>query len=276
MPASDWKVEVPKLISPGLYLWWIDEAGAEQLSESTSESVSPGHLYGGQAGATRWPSGKTVDATLASRLKSNHLAGGIRSSTFRLTLASALQSELGLVSTGSRKLSAQSEAEISEWMERHLTLTVHLFSDRDPLEDLESKTLAPIEPPLNLKGMPATSLRTRISDERRLLSADLKNETHSGSVEDQEAKEAEVEGEMKVRVRPLHLEKVTLHSEIEAILRGAGNQWMSTSDIAEAVNSRGRYQKKDGTTVSDFQVHGRTRNYDDLFERDGSRVRLIG
>jgi len=68
---------------------------------------------------------------------------------------------------------------------------------------------------------------------------------------------------------------VTLHEELATILGRRGNRWMSTSELAELVNSRGRYRKRDGSPVTAFQVHGRTRKYTDLFERDGSRVRLI-
>ena len=67
--------------------------------------------------------------------------------------------------------------------------------------------------------------------------------------------------------------KVTLHEEIAAILRQRGG-WMTTQEIADTVNERGNYVKKDGSAVTDFQIHGRTRNYPQLFERDGSRVRL--
>lgn len=68
--------------------------------------------------------------------------------------------------------------------------------------------------------------------------------------------------------------KITLHEEIADILRDGPSGWMSTQKIADLVNARGRYRKKDGSTVTDFQIHGRTRNYSDLFDRDGSRVRL--
>lgn len=68
----------------------------------------------------------------------------------------------------------------------------------------------------------------------------------------------------------------TLHAELRAILREAGNPWMTTAELAAAVNQRGRYVKGDGSLVDAFQVHGRTRNYPHLFERDGSRVRLNG
>jgi hypothetical protein len=67
---------------------------------------------------------------------------------------------------------------------------------------------------------------------------------------------------------------VTLHDELADILRARGNAWMTTSELANAVNDRGRYRKNDSSPVTAFQVHGRARQYAMLFERDGSRIRL--
>lgn len=67
--------------------------------------------------------------------------------------------------------------------------------------------------------------------------------------------------------------RVTLHREIQRILRAHGGP-MSTSDIAAEVNAAGRYRKRDGTPITRFQVHGRTRNYRHLFQRDGDLVLL--
>ena len=69
------------------------------------------------------------------------------------------------------------------------------------------------------------------------------------------------------------MSKATLHDEIQEILIANGNRWMTTHEIAEEVNRRNRYQKKDRSEVADYQIHGRTRNYNQLFERDGIRVR---
>ena len=66
----------------------------------------------------------------------------------------------------------------------------------------------------------------------------------------------------------------TLHEEIAAVLRERDNAWQTTAELAERVNKRGRFHKRDGTEVSAFQIHGRTRNYGEWFEREGSRVRL--
>jgi hypothetical protein len=72
-------------------------------------------------------------------------------------------------------------------------------------------------------------------------------------------------------------ERVKLHEEIADILRSSRNdEWMTTAEIAAIVNERGRYRKQNGTAVTNFQVHGRTRKYLHLFERQGSRVRLKG
>ena len=66
-----------------------------------------------------------------------------------------------------------------------------------------------------------------------------------------------------------------LHDEIAAILNENGNIWMTTREVAKLVNVRDRYRKRDGSPVTDFQIHGRTRNHPEMFERDGSKVRLV-
>ncbi len=68
---------------------------------------------------------------------------------------------------------------------------------------------------------------------------------------------------------------MTLHEAIEKLLRQKGKP-MTTSEIAFEINRNGWYQKKDGSAIDAFQVHGRTKNYSNLFDRDGSMVSLIG
>jgi hypothetical protein len=67
---------------------------------------------------------------------------------------------------------------------------------------------------------------------------------------------------------------VTLHEEIARILELASEEWLSTDEIAARVNHAERYQKRDHSVITPFQVHGRTRKYPALFERDGAQVRL--
>ena len=66
----------------------------------------------------------------------------------------------------------------------------------------------------------------------------------------------------------------TLHFEIARILRENGDHWMSTAELADAVNEAQRYQRRKPGPVTPYQVHGRTKNYDEMFERKGARVRL--
>jgi transcriptional regulator with XRE-family HTH domain len=66
----------------------------------------------------------------------------------------------------------------------------------------------------------------------------------------------------------------TLHLEIARILNENGNAWMTTREVADAVNRAKRYRRRVPGIVTPYQVHGRTKNYDEVFERKGARVRL--
>jgi len=68
---------------------------------------------------------------------------------------------------------------------------------------------------------------------------------------------------------------MTLHEAIEKLLRQIERP-MTTQQIADELNKNNWYQKKDGSTIQAFQIHGRTRNYANIFARDGSTVSLIG
>jgi len=67
---------------------------------------------------------------------------------------------------------------------------------------------------------------------------------------------------------------MVLHEEIVIILKEHGSP-MFTRAIADELNRRKLYSKKDGSPISDFQVHGPTRNYPDIFCRTGSQVSLL-
>ena len=68
---------------------------------------------------------------------------------------------------------------------------------------------------------------------------------------------------------------MTLHAAIEKLLQQTGRQ-MTTQEIADCLNKNKWYQKKDGSQITEFQIHGRTRNYPLLFNRKGSTVSLAG
>lgn len=265
--ASVWPGGLQRLDNPGLYSWWVDKDGAALLSQALPESIGPGLIYAGQAGATAWPSGKRSDATLASRVGGNHVGGRARSSTFRLTLASLLIQPLKLVPTAPRTLSPESESVLSQWIAQHLEVAIHLFPDADALAELEDRLLDTLDPPLNLKGRPMTAVRTRLAELRRAVSSERNSATGPT-----QKKASKPRRDARVAA-PSRSAQITLHEEIAAILNEQGG-WMTTQQIADAVNQRGRYSKRDGSEVTAFQIHGRTRKYEQLFERDGSRVRL--
>ncbi|WP_430593522.1 winged helix-turn-helix domain-containing protein [Humidisolicoccus flavus] len=66
-----------------------------------------------------------------------------------------------------------------------------------------------------------------------------------------------------------------LHEAIEEVLEIAGKS-MTTTEIADQINARGLYAKRDGSPVSALQIHGRTRNYPRLFSQAGSTISLAG
>ena len=64
---------------------------------------------------------------------------------------------------------------------------------------------------------------------------------------------------------------MTLHVAIEKLLNEKGTS-LSTNEIATELNKNKWYKKKDGSEISAFQIHGRTRNYPNIFDRQGSLV----
>ena len=126
------------------------------------------------------------------------------------------------------------------WMQRHLEVAVHPFANRDALASLEMMVLNALDPPLNLSGCTVTPLRSELSRHRLTLAGTVPSSTPSVET-----------GRSQAPVRStahkkaaMSQSKVTLHEEIAAILREHGD-WMSTQEIADAVNTRGNYSKKD-------------------------------
>ena len=68
---------------------------------------------------------------------------------------------------------------------------------------------------------------------------------------------------------------MTLHDALAVVLRERGNAWTTVKELADEVNRRGLYLKRDGSPIEPSQVHARTKNYASLFEKDGPKVRLI-
>jgi hypothetical protein len=146
------------LMVPGLYSWWVDDQGAADLSRGLGHPVPGGLIYAGQAGATRWPSGKRSQNTLWGRITGMHLGGAAEFSTFRRTLAAILRPLLGLDTEDDPKLSA--------WISTHLGISAVPVPDPDRLAEAETAVLDLLDPPLNLRGRPPTAIRARLAELR--------------------------------------------------------------------------------------------------------------
>ena len=171
VPASEWPAGAEGLDRPGLFAFWVDEAGAADLSRGLDLPLEAGRIWVGQAGATRWPSGRANSDTLGDRIARTHLQGRVRSSTLRLTLAGILFAQLELVVQASALLQASAEQDLSDWMSAHLSIAVHPHDDRDTLAGLEQAVAQRLEPPLNNEDyLPATSARQSVIALRRRIS----------------------------------------------------------------------------------------------------------
>jgi hypothetical protein len=172
VPVRDWPAGLTCLHRPGLYAWWVDETGAADLSRGLGLTVAPGRIYAGQAGATKWPSGKAGDNTLGKRVGQMHLGGKVRMSTFRWTLASLLFKQLDVEVQAAMVITPSSEQALTEWMREHLSIAVHPHDDRDTLGGLEHAILERLEPSLNPGHLPLTPVRERLTELRRRISRD--------------------------------------------------------------------------------------------------------
>ncbi len=140
---------------PGLYTWWIDEAGAADVSRGMGYPVAPGLLYAGKAGGHRREAAPS-SATLWGRIAGNHPRGNARSSTFRKSLAAVL---------GAAGV-AHSEDELTAWMHAHLRVHPLPVPSAD-VARLEDDLVARARPPLNLAGLPKDDARSALSPAAR-------------------------------------------------------------------------------------------------------------
>lgn len=169
VPASAWPGSLDGLDSPGLYAWWVDAAGAGELSDGLGEDLPAGRIYVGQAGAASSRAGLPSASTLRSRVTGDHLGGRVRSSTLRRTLASVLLVPLRLDLVGPRRLSAASEARLSDWMQDHLSVAVYAVDSGEHLAELEKCLVAALRPPLNVEHMLPSPMRSRLQELRAIV-----------------------------------------------------------------------------------------------------------
>lgn len=67
---------------------------------------------------------------------------------------------------------------------------------------------------------------------------------------------------------------MTLHEAIEKILQETGRP-MSTREIADIVNKRNLYTRRDGHPVSASQIAARVGNYENLFVKQLGKIKLV-
>lgn len=146
------------LRSPGLYSWWVDDAGAGDLSVGLEHEIAPGLIYAGLAGATR-RGGATSSNTLWGRITTMHLGKKHEFSTLRWSLGSILAQANGQ--------STIDEARLTLWMHAHLRVVLIPLANAHTLNDLETDILSELDPPLNLAKVARTPLRQRLSALRK-------------------------------------------------------------------------------------------------------------
>jgi ABC-type transporter Mla subunit MlaD len=81
-------------------------------------------------------------------------------------------------------------------------------------------------------------------------------------------------GEAAPRAPTATRERLTLHQALELVLRENDNRWMTVRELADEINARELYEKRDRTPIDPSQIHARANKYASMFEKDGANVRL--
>jgi hypothetical protein len=139
---------------PGMYSWWVDAAGADDLTAGLGHHIRPGLIYAGLAGATR-SGGAASSNTLWGRIATMHLGKRHEFSTLRRSLGSILAEAHGQPTID--------EEQLTRWMHAHLRVIPIPVADVDTLDRLESEVLTELDPPLNLAKLAKTPLRRQLS-----------------------------------------------------------------------------------------------------------------
>ena len=160
--ASQWPGALIGLDQAGLYAWWVDPAGAADLSLGLGLPLPEGLLYVGQAGATSTVSSAASAATLRSRIGGDHLRGKVRTSTLRCSLASVLLGPAALTLIGPKRLLPDSEDRLGAWMRVHLSVSAWAAPSGAHLAETEKQVVQALQAPLNLGHLGASALRGRV------------------------------------------------------------------------------------------------------------------
>lgn len=68
--------------------------------------------------------------------------------------------------------------------------------------------------------------------------------------------------------------RLTLHEAMRLVLAEHGNTWMTVHELADEINRRSLYEKRDHSLLDPSQIHARANKYPSMFEKEGPRVRL--
>ena len=164
-PPATFPKDAAAADAPGLYAWWGDEEAVRVIGGALGGQVGS-LLYVGQAGATSRVGGKRSNATLASRIRGQHIRAQTRASTFARTMAAVLREPMQLELAAPGLLTEHSRQRLSCWICEHLQIAVVPVPAPDTLTAVEDAVLAALDPPLNLDAMPRTPQRRRLSELR--------------------------------------------------------------------------------------------------------------
>jgi len=167
-PPATFPKDAAAADGPGLYAWWGDEEAVRIISGALGGRVGS-LLYVGQAGAASRVAGKRSNATLASRIRGQHIRAQTRASTFARTMAAVLREPMHLELAAPGLLTEHSRRRLSSWICEHLQVSVVPVPAPGTLTAVEDAVLAALNPPLNLDKMPRTPQRRRLSELRSRL-----------------------------------------------------------------------------------------------------------
>jgi hypothetical protein len=162
-PARDWPPDDSTgLDQSGLYAWFLDRAGARELTIGYGLTVRAALAYVGEAGVD-------TEANLCERVECHLWKCAVARSTLRRSLACGLLGQHGWKVAAHRKLAIGCEGELTAWMRAHLRVAVHPFQDRVVLEHLEELVIHHLRPQLNLPRSKRkdTPLQKRIRELRK-------------------------------------------------------------------------------------------------------------
>lgn len=68
--------------------------------------------------------------------------------------------------------------------------------------------------------------------------------------------------------------RLTLHDAMKEVLLTHHLGLCRAGELAAEINRRGLYRMRDGRPVESQQIHARVRNYDHMFEKEGTFIKL--